>query len=70
MSGGAFVWRFAKVLQGLGLVVVLVGLVISVETGMRDEGLSSMRAETLGLAIGGGLFLLGWILERATCGGE
>jgi len=33
--------------------------------GMRDEGLSSMRAETYGLALGGALFAVGWLLERA-----
>lgn len=57
--------RLAKFLEGLGLLVILVGLMMSVEMGMRDEGLSSMRAETYGLAAGGALFAIGWLLERA-----
>jgi hypothetical protein len=65
MSGGALIWRLAKFLQATGLLVVLVGVVISIDTGMDDDGLTSMRAETLGLALGGGLFLAGWVLERA-----
>lgn len=57
--------RLAKFLEALGLLVILVGLMLSVEMGMRDEGLSSMRAETYGLAGGGALFAIGWLLERA-----
>jgi hypothetical protein len=60
-----FLQRLAKFLEGLGLLVILVGLMMSVEMGMRDEGLSSMRAETYGLAAGGVLFAIGWFLERA-----
>ena len=41
-----FFQRLAKCLEGSGLLVILVGLMMSVEMGMRDEGLSSMRAET------------------------
>jgi hypothetical protein len=65
MNGGQVIWKLAKFLQGAGLLVVLIGVVISIDTGMDDEGLTSMRAETLGLALGGGLFLAGWVLERA-----
>lgn len=60
-----FFQRLAKVLEGSGLLIILVGLMMSVEMGMRDEGLSSMRAETYGLALGGALFAVGWLLERA-----
>ncbi|HIG86035.1 MAG TPA: hypothetical protein EYQ25_03240 [Planctomycetes bacterium] len=60
-----FLQRLAKFLEGLGLLIILVGLMMSVEMGMRDEGLSSMRAETYGLAAGGVLFAIGWLLERA-----
>jgi hypothetical protein len=60
-----FLQRLAKFLEGLGLLIILVGLMMSVEMGMRDEGLSSMRAETYGLAAGGVLFAIGWFLERA-----
>ena len=57
-------WLVAKLLQGAGLVVVLAGLFISMRLGFQEEGLSSMRAEFQGLALGGGLFFLGWLLER------
>jgi hypothetical protein len=55
----------AKLLEGVGLIVILVGLVMSVQLGMRDDGLESMTSEAYGLAIGGGMFLAGWLLERA-----
>ena len=60
-----FVYRLAKTLEGAGLLAILVGLMMSVELGMKDEGLSSMKMESYGLAISAGLFLLGWLLERA-----
>ena len=60
-----FLQRLAKFLEGSGLLIILVGLMMSVEMGMRDEGLSSMRAETYGLAFGCALFAVGWLLERA-----
>ena len=59
-----FVWTLAKALEGVGLVIVLVGLVLSVQTGMQDEGMKSMTFEAWGLAIGGGLFFVGLALER------
>jgi uncharacterized membrane protein len=62
---GRFVYRLAKVLEGAGLLAILIGLMMSVELGMKDEGLSSMKMESYGLAIGAGLFALGWFLERA-----
>lgn len=60
-----WLWSLAKGLEGVGLLVVLVGLVMSVDAGMRDQGLESMRSETLGLVLGGALFLVGWLMERA-----
>jgi hypothetical protein len=54
----------AKALQALGLVIVLIGVFWSISLGLEDEGLSSMRAEIQGLAVGGALFLAGWLLER------
>ena len=57
-------WWLAKGLEGLGLVLVLVGVLISVSLGFEDEGLSSMSAEFRGLAWGGGMFLAGVLLER------
>lgn len=61
----AKLWYLAKALEGLGMVVVLVGVVLSIQLGMKDEGLESMRYEGTSLAIGGGLFMLGWWLERS-----
>jgi len=58
-------WKFAKVLEGIGLVVVLVGVLWSIDLGMKEEGLSSMSIEFNGLMIGGGLFVVGYLLERA-----
>ena len=60
-------WMFylAKGLEGVGLVVVLIGVIISMQLGMGEQGLESMKAESYGLAIGGGLFFLGWMLERS-----
>ena len=57
-------WWVAKGLEGIGLLVVLVGVFWSISLGLEDEGLGSMRAEMNGLLIGGGLFLSGWLLER------
>ena len=60
-----WIWYLAKGLEGVGMIVVLVGLVLSIQLGMEEEGLSSMRYEGNALMIGGGLFALGWLLERA-----
>lgn len=65
MGTKPWVWSVGKALEGLGLVVVLVGLVGSVRLGMGEQGLESMRFESWGLAAGGALFLLGWLLERS-----
>jgi len=59
-----WVWLLAKGLEGLGLVVVLVGLVLSIQLGFQDEGLQSMKYEGYALFAGGGLFLAGWFIER------
>ncbi|HIG12519.1 MAG: hypothetical protein ABGY71_14510 [bacterium] len=60
----SLVWRFAKLLEGLGLVVVLAGVLISINLGFEDEGLASMAQEFQGLMVGGSLFLVGYLLER------
>ncbi|TDJ70188.1 MAG: hypothetical protein E2O39_10385 [Planctomycetota bacterium] len=59
-------WTYtvAKMLQGIGLVVILVGVFMSMSLGFQDEGLSSMKMEFQGLMVGGSLFLAGWLLER------
>jgi hypothetical protein len=59
-----WMWTLAKGLEGVGLLVVGVGLMMSVNLGMGDEGLSSMKSESWGLVIGGVLFFCGWLLER------
>ena len=61
-------WRLAKVLQAVGLVVVLWGLLWSVQLGFEDRGLESMALEFQGLGIGGALFLVGWLIERSGAG--
>ena len=58
-------WWFAKCLEGVGMVLVLVGVFWSISLGLEDDGLSSMAVEMKGLAIGGGLFLVGWLIERS-----
>ena len=60
-----FLFYLAKGLEGLGLVVVLVGVLLSMKLGMGEQGLESMKAETYGLAIGMALFVCGWLLERS-----
>jgi hypothetical protein len=57
-------WILAKLLEGAGLVVVLVGVVLSIQLGLDEEGLDSMRYEGTALLVGGGLFVCGWLLER------
>jgi len=58
-------WKLAKALEALGLVIVLVGVMWSVTLGFGDRGLESMGIEFQGLAVGGLLFAIGWVLERA-----
>lgn len=64
------VWQAGRALQGIGLLVVLVGVLMSVDAGMRDQSLESQRMELTGLALGGGLFLAGWVVTRAVGGGD
>jgi len=59
-----WMWLLAKGLEGLGMIVVLVGLVISMRLGFQDEGLKSMKYESYALIAGGGIFLAGMLLER------
>jgi hypothetical protein len=62
---GRALWYAAKLLEGAGLVVVLVGVLLSMRLGFQDRGLESMGIEFRGLAIGAALFAAGWILERS-----
>jgi hypothetical protein len=57
-------WLIAKGLEGLGMVVVLVGLVTSIQLGFQEEGLKSMKYESYALLAGGAIFLLGMGIER------
>ncbi len=57
-------WWFAKALEGVGMVVVLAGVFISMSEGFADEGLASMQTEFKGLFIGGLLFVIGVLIER------
>ena len=57
-------WLVAKGLEGLGMVVVLVGLVLSIQLGFKDEGLKSMKYESYALVAGGAIFLVGMLLEK------
>ena len=57
-------WLVAKGLEGLGMVVVLVGLVTSIQLGFQEEGLQSMKYESYALLGGGAIFLVGLLLER------
>jgi hypothetical protein len=62
---GRPIFFVAKLLEGAGLLVILVACVWSMFLGFRDRGLESMGIELRGLAVGAGLFCAGWILERA-----
>ncbi len=58
------IWWIAKILEGVGMIVVLVGLTISIQLGFDDEALESMRYESYALVIGGVMFFVGWVIER------
>lgn len=64
-----FVWQLGRLMQATGLIVVLVGVLMSVDAGMRDQSLESQRMELMGLLLGGGLFIAGWVVTRSTGGG-
>ncbi len=63
--GTKWIWWTAKALEGGGMVVILVGLLLSIQLGFEDEGLESMRYEGTALMVGGVMFFLGWLLERS-----
>ena len=65
---GRWMWALGKTLEFAGLIVVLAGLLMSMRLGFGEEGLKSMAAEFQGLGIGGGLFLLGYVIERSAGG--
>lgn len=56
-------WVLAKALEGVGMVLVLVGVMTSISYGLEDESLKSMSYELRGLMLGGGLFAIGWAIE-------
>jgi hypothetical protein len=55
----------AKSLEGVGMILVLVGVFMSINLGFDDQGLASMGAEMRGLLLGGALFVAGVLIERA-----
>ena len=57
-------WMLAKSLEALGLIIVLIGLVLSVELGFRDEGMTSQYAELIALLVGFVLWGIGFVIER------
>ena len=57
-------WWLAKGLEGVGMLLVLVGVFMSISLGFEDEGLASMKMEMQGLMVGGGMFFVGWLIER------
>lgn len=57
-------WKLGKALEGIGLVVVLGGVLVSINLGLQEESLKSMGIEFQALGIGGGLFMSGYLLER------
>jgi hypothetical protein len=57
-------WWFAKALEGVGMVIVLVGVFISMSEGFQGRGLESMTYEFQGLALGGAMFVAGVLIER------
>ena len=57
-------WWVAKALEGVGMLIVLVGVFISMSEGFQGRGLESMAYEFQGLAVGGALFVAGVLLER------
>lgn len=61
---GRAMWWVAKILEGIGMVVVLVGVFVSMTEGFEGRGLESMAYEFQGLMVGGGLFLVGVLIER------
>jgi hypothetical protein len=65
MSRGKLVFGLAKVLEGAGLIVILLGVYLSVNLGFHDKGLESMNIEFRGLALGAALFACGVLLERS-----
>ena len=58
------VWKLGKLLEAIGLLVILVGVLISINLGFQEEGLASMAQEFQGLMVGGSIFGVGYLLER------
>jgi uncharacterized membrane protein (DUF441 family) len=60
------IWYVAKGLEFVGMIVVLVGVLISINEGLvQENSLASQRYEFIGLGAGGALFVLGWWIERS-----
>jgi hypothetical protein len=61
---GAHLGWLGKGLQALGLLVILVGVLVSIGLGHLEQGLSSMMVELQALLIGVLLFAAGTFLLR------
>ena len=60
-----WLWRLGKLLELVGLIIVLLGVMFSIDLGFKEEGLKSMGVEFQGLGIGLCVFMLGYLVERA-----
>lgn len=60
-----FLYKLAKFLEGLGLLIILAGVMMSVQLGMNDDTMKSMTSELYGLGIGATMFAAGFLIERS-----
>ncbi|MBI3818289.1 MAG: hypothetical protein HY286_06320 [Planctomycetes bacterium] len=60
-------YQSGRLLQAVGMAVVLVGIFLSVEEGVKETGTSgfhSMAIEFRYLGIGGAVFIVGFLISR------
>ncbi|MFT7676476.1 MAG: hypothetical protein ACI8QC_000447 [Planctomycetota bacterium] len=62
---GGYLYKLAKFLEGLGLLIILAGVMMSVQLGMNDDTMKSMTSELYGLGIGAAIFGAGFLIERS-----
>lgn len=62
--GSSRIFLLGKALQALGLIVILVGVVVSIGLGRMEQGLESMWVELQALLAGVLLFAAGTFLLR------
>lgn len=64
-----FLYQTGRALQVVGMAIVLIGIFLSVEEGIRETGTSgfrSMAIEFRYFGIGGAVFIVGWMINRFT----